>query len=217
MEHTFFPKCLFFSPKNKYAIPSPKDSCTEFKLYNLKFTETILFIEYLYLYKPQRGMESLLESTVKQITEARACEPNIPHRITESLRMEKTFRIIRLIIPARGYSHHVFGGISHWHGAVMTDPGQAVAAGGEADTVHPPSAACAPEFRHQLPKRHLGAPGCAGWLFIHFFNVSREHPANKNILVWTKREQSSWSVGCVSCWKRRDVSWLSHNKIFWCL
>lgn len=44
-----------FSLKNKLrAIPSLKDSYKEFKLYNLKFSEPTLFIEYLYSDKPQR-------------------------------------------------------------------------------------------------------------------------------------------------------------------
>lgn len=48
-----FSQMPLFSPQNKFAIHSPKDSYEEFKLYHLKFTETTLFIEYLHLYNPQ--------------------------------------------------------------------------------------------------------------------------------------------------------------------
>lgn len=53
----FYPPNAYFFPQNKFAIPSPKDSYKEFKLHNLKFTETTLFIKYLH--KPQRDSWNL--------------------------------------------------------------------------------------------------------------------------------------------------------------
>ena len=59
----------------------------------------------------------------------------------------------------------------------MADPGQSAAAGREADPMHPAAGAAAPKLGHQLTERRLAAPGRAGWLLIHFFNVSRKHSA----------------------------------------
>ena len=57
----------------------------------------------------------------------------------------------------------------------MADPGQAAATGREADPMHTATGATATELEHQLTERHLSAPGYAGWLLIHFFNVGRKH------------------------------------------
>ena len=72
---------------------------------------------------------------------------------------------------------HTFWGIGNGHGAVVADPGQEAPAGGEADPMHPAASVTATKGWHQLTKRHLAAPGCTGWLLIHFFNVGRKHSA----------------------------------------
>lgn len=84
----------------------------------------------------------------------------------------------------------------------MADPGQAAPTGREADPMHPAARATATKLRHQLTKRHLAAPGRAGWLLIHLFDVGREHSVIQNMEKKKKaNENMNIEKGTCSCWK----------------
>lgn len=68
----------------------------------------------------------------------------------------------------------------------MADPGQPAPTGREADPVHPATSATATKLRHQLTKRHLAAPGRAGWLLIHLFDVGRKYSV---VQTWKRRKK----------------------------